>query len=259
MFTQDTLTGKHALVMGASQGIGRACALALAQASCRVTAVARQETALRELIDELPSGPAYQYIQADLATDSGLEKVIKALDGSIDIVVNNSGGPAPGPLHLAAGDELASAFFQHVMASHTLLQQVLPGMKDRKFGRVINIISTSVKTPLNGLGVSNTIRGAMANWAKTLANELGPYGITVNNILPGFTQTPRLDRIIERKMETTDSSRQAVSESMLSSVPCRRFGTPEELAYACLFLASPGAAYVNGINLPVDGGRTPSL
>jgi len=177
----------------------------------------------------------------------------------VEILVNNTGGPAAGPAIEAGPDEFSRAFSRHLVCNQILVQSVVPGMKNSGCGRIINIISTSVKQPLPGLGVSNTIRGAVANWAKTLATELGPFGITVNNVLPGATATARLDALIEGKAQKSGESSAVVAEHMKSLIPARRFALPEELAYAVAFLASPAAAYVNGINLPVDGGRTQCL
>lgn len=258
MFTQDTLAGKHALVLGSSQGIGRACAIALAETSCRVTVVARSEEKLAKVLELLGPGK-HQALVCDLSQPQAVDRLIQQLKSDIDIIVNNSGGPKPGLLSEADPQELVDAFYQHVIASQKILQACLNGMKERGFGRVINIISTSVKAPLPGLGVSNTIRGAMANWSKTLANELGSFGITVNNILPGFTETDRLESIIEKRQKSTKQDRQQVVTAMQSQVPVRRFAKPEELAQACVFLASHEASYINGINLPVDGGRTDCL
>ena len=147
----------------------------------------------------------------------------------------------------------------HVVCNQILSQAVIDSMKKAYYGRVVNVISTSVKVPINGLGVSNTIRGAVASWAKTMANELGQYGITVNNVLPGFTNTNRLKTIISKKAQVQKVSEEDIANSMLSTVPSSRFGDAEEVANAIAFLCSPAAAYINGINLPVDGGRTGTL
>ena len=175
------------------------------------------------------------------------------------ILVNNTGGPTPGPANTAAADDFTNAFQQHVICNHILMQAVLPGMKSAGYGRIINIISTSVKVPLPNLGVSNTIRAAVGNWSKTLANELGAFGITVNNILPGATNTQRLQTIIKTKAEKTHRSIEEIEKEMLAEIPAGRFAMPQEVASAAVFLASPMAAYINGINVPVDGGRTPNL
>jgi len=176
-----------------------------------------------------------------------------------DILVNNTGGPKGGPIIDADTSEFLAAFNQHLICNHILVQALYPGMKSKGGGRIINVISTSVKQPLNGLGVSNTIRGAVANWSKTLSNELGAFGITVNNVLPGATGTERLSEIIKNKASKQGVSIEQASTAMSNAVPLKRFAKPEEIAHAITFLASECASYINGINLPVDGGRTKSL
>ena len=183
---------------------------------------------------------------------SGSEEVVH-------ILVNNSGGPPAGALHASATEAFDSPWKQQLLAAHELMRAVLPGMKAAGYGRIINVISTSVKAPLRGLGVSNTIRAAVANWSKTLSVELAPWGITVNNVLPGATLTQRLVSIIEGKAASTGYSVEDIQKEMLAEIPAGRFGTPEEVAAAVAFLASPVAGYINGIHLPVDGGRTPNL
>lgn len=260
MLARDALAGKHALVTGASKGIGQACAIALAQAGARVTVLARSAEALHETLSLLPGQQAgHRSVSCDVSRPENVRKAIAEIGPDIDILICNSGGPQPGALLDADLSALDMAFQQHVLANMLFVQAFAPHMKSHRFGRVINIISTSVKIPLPGLGVSNTIRGAVANWSKTLANELGPFGITVNNILPGFTQTQRLEQIISGTMSRTGKSRKEVEDGMLKDVPAGRFASPEELANACLFLASSAASYINGINLPVDGGRTGCL
>lgn len=175
------------------------------------------------------------------------------------ILVNNTGGPPGGPIIDADTDEFLTAFNMHLVNNHQLTQAVVPYMKEAKYGRIINIISTSVKQPLNGLGVSNTIRGAVASWAKTMANELGQFGITVNNVLPGSTNTGRITSIIESRAQKSGRSQEEVKQEMEAEIPARRFAEPAEVAAAAAFLASPAAAYINGINVPVDGGRTGCL
>jgi 3-oxoacyl-[acyl-carrier protein] reductase len=259
-----SLENKSALVCGSTAGIGKAIATAFAEAGCHVTLVARNEEKLRAVLEELPKNnqQTHNYLVADFSNPAELENKLQLyLDDhpAPHILVNNTGGPPGGPLSEATTQELENAFVQHVKCNQILAKACIPGMKSHGYGRIINIISTSVKQPLDGLGVSNTIRGAVANWSKTLANELGPYGITVNNILPGATATGRLDEIIQNKANKSDSDKNSVSEKMKSAVPARRFAQPEEISYAATFLASDKASYINGINLPVDGGRTKCL
>ena len=177
----------------------------------------------------------------------------------VHILVNNSGGPPPGAAYQTAPEDYLAAFSQHLLCNQILVQALLEGMKAAGFGRIINIISTSVKQPIPGLGVSNTVRGAVASWAKTLAGELGPFGITVNNVLPGSTRTGRLKAILETKAREHNQGLAEIEAAEMASIPLRRFAEPHEIAAAVAFLCSPAAAYITGINLPVDGGRTQSL
>lgn len=258
-----SLAGRHALVGGATRGIGRATAEALASLGARVTGIARNEAALAEVMASLDtaSGQQHGFIAADSNDPKTLGRHVQALaDGQpVHILVNNTGGPPDGPAHSAPLEAYLAAFTQHVLCNQALLQAVLPGMRAAGYGRVINVISTSVKQPIPGLGVSNTIRGAVASWAKTLATELGPDGITVNNVLPGFTETDRLDEVINARASRTGTDPADVARQMRESVPLRRFAQASETAAAIAFLASPAAGYINGINVPVDGGRTGSL
>jgi 3-oxoacyl-[acyl-carrier protein] reductase len=256
------LNNKYALVCGSTAGIGKATAFALAEEGATITLIARNEDKLKVTLAQLPQHHKHDYIVADFSNPMELkEKVdayIKANHG-FHILVNNTGGPEGGPVFSAEIEAFENAFTQHLKCNHVLVQTTVPFMKSEAYGRIINVISTSVKQPLDGLGVSNTIRGAVANWSKTLANELGQFGITVNNVLPGATGTERLTEIIKNKSAKTGSTEQEAANAMKSAVPAKRFAEPEELADAIIFLASERAAYINGINLPVDGGRTKSL
>jgi 3-oxoacyl-[acyl-carrier protein] reductase len=256
------LNNKYALVCGSTSGIGKATALSLAEEGTIVTLVARNEAKLKAVLAELPQHRSHSYIVADFTNPSELKEKVEAYIKShhgFHILINNTGGPAGGPVFSAKVEEFENAFTQHLKCNHVLVQAVVPFMKDQAYGRIINVISTSVKQPLDGLGVSNTIRGAVANWSKTLANELGQFGVTVNNVLPGATGTERLTQIIKNKSIKTGKSEEEASNAMKNAVPAKRFAEPEELADAITFLASERAAYINGINLPVDGGRTKSL
>ena len=254
-----TLLGKNALVCGASEGIGLACAMALAEQGANVTLLARREPILQNALQALPKSGTQQHsiIVADVSLlDAVLPTVAAA---GFDILINNSAGPAGGALQKADTETLLAVFTQHVLAGQTLLLAVLPTMQNRQWGRIVNIISTSVKEPIAMLGVSNTIRGAMASWAKTLATELGGDGITVNNVLPGYTQTQRLDQILKERATSSGQPIQDIADAMLASVPAKRFAQAQEIAHAVVFLCQPLSGYINGINLPVDGGRTKSL
>lgn len=258
------LSGKNALVCGSTQGIGKASAMEIASLGANVTLIARNEEALHSAVNELPNNGNQKHscIIADFANPDYLKVIINHHMEShppFHILVNNTGGPKGGEIIKADTSEFLSAFSNHLICNHILTQALVEGMKSEGYGRIINIISTSVKLPLANLGVSNTIRGAVANWAKTLANELGKFGITVNNVLPGATATGRLSTIIENKSKASGKSIEEVEEEMKSEIPARRFAKPEEIANAVAFLASPAAAYINGINVPVDGGRTGNL
>jgi len=258
------LSGKHALVCGASQGIGRAAAIELAQLGANVTLLARSRESLEAALATLPktsSAQSHAYIAVDMNDHAALRAKVEATATAkpIQILVNNTGGPPGGPAHAATLDDFRIAFNQHLIAAQIVLQAVLPGMRGSGYGRVVNVISTSVKEPIRNLGVSNTIRGAMASWAKTLATELGPFGITVNNVLPGYTKTQRLEQILADRANATGQPEEAVAKTMLASVPAGRFADASEIAAVIAFLASPAAGYINGINVPVDGGRMQSL
>ncbi|HTL82274.1 MAG TPA: SDR family oxidoreductase [Bacteroidia bacterium] len=256
------LTGKHALVCGSTQGIGKAAALELAALGADVTLLARNEPRLKTAVAELGGKGKHNYIVADFSDPAKLKNTIDDFlkkEKIIHILVNNTGGPPGGPITEAKTEEFVSAFSNHLLCNHILAQAVLPGMKSAKYGRIINVISTSVKIPLKGLGVSNTIRAAVGNWAKTLSLEVAPFGITVNNVLPGATSTQRLASIIETKSQKTNVDQVHIEKEMIAEIPAGRFGAPEEVAAAIAFLATPAAAYINGINVPVDGGRTGNL
>ena len=254
------LKNKNAIVCGSTQGIGEATAQELARQGANITLVARNKDVLSNVLESLDKslGHSHRFVCIDFSADNFLEK-IQALDQSYDILINNTGGPAGGPIIDAKPQAFLDAFKMHLINNQLLVSHVVQSMKVKNFGRIINVISTSVKAPIQGLGVSNTIRAAVANWAKTLSLELGPFGITVNNVLPGFTNTNRLTSIIQRKANEQSKSIDDVSKAMQSSVPARRFGESHEVANAVAFLSSVGASYINGINLPVDGGRTASL
>ena len=255
-----SLHGLNAMVCGATSGIGKSTAIEFAELGANVTLFARNESKAKATLDLLNSSnrQSHQYLLGDFDNPQEIKNVIKKhIDSGNEyqILINNSGGPKGGPITDANIDEFLLGFNRHLICNHILFQSLFSGMKKNNYGRIINIISTSVKQPIPGLGGSNTIRGAVASWAKTLSFELAEHGITVNNILPGFTYTERLTSLIEAKATIGGISINAVGETMKNSVPSKRFGTPEETAKTIAFLASPASGYINGISLPVDGGR----
>lgn len=258
------LQGRHALVCGGSQGIGRAAALELAQLGADVSVLARSRAALQAVVDGLPrtnTAQTHGLVVADANDPTAYAAAIANLvrDRPVQILVNNSGGPPGGPAHSAKMEEYANAFRQHLLANQTALQAVLPGMRAAGYGRVVNVISTSVKEPIENLGVSNTVRAAVASWAKTCSRELAPFGITVNNVLPGFTKTQRLTSLIAAKAKISGRSEDDIARDMLAAVPAGRFADAAEVAAVVAFLCAPAAAYVNGTSIAVDGGRTHAL
>ncbi|MBL7741301.1 MAG: SDR family oxidoreductase [Chitinophagaceae bacterium] len=258
-----SLKGKYALVCGSTQGIGLAIAEELSLLGAHCTLMARNETALKTAVQKLDTSAKQQhsFLVADFSKPENVKAVIEAYTtrNPVHILVNNTGGPAGGPITQATEEAFLNTFNQHLICNHILVKASIPAMKKDKYGRIINIISTSVKIPLRNLGVSNTIRGAVASWAKTMANELGEYNITVNNVLPGFTRTQRLDAIVANIAAAKNITTEDVEEEMQMEVPMKRFGDAHEIAAVAAFLASPAASYVNGTSIPVDGGRTGSI
>jgi len=258
------LTGKTALVCGSTQGIGKATAIELAILGANVTLVARNEEKLREIMETLDTshGQLHRYIVADFSDNQNVKDAIEnylRLCPEVHILINNTGGPSGGPIIEAETEQFIKTFQMHVVNYQFIAQAVVPSMKKAGFGRIVNIISTSVKQPIIGLGVSNTIRAAVASWSKTLSLELAQFGITSNNVLPGFTKTARLDAVLEMRSKESGKSIEQTAEQMQASIPIRRFSEAEEVAAAVAFLCSPAAGSINGINLPVDGGKTESL
>jgi len=258
-----SLEGKYAIICGSTQGIGFAIAEELALLGANCTLIARNEESLKEAIHNLDIALRQQhnYLVADFTNPQDLKKIIEqhVKDHKIHILINNTGGPPAGPITDANEEAFLNAFNQHLICNHILATAVIPSMKKEEYGRIINIISTSVKIPLKNLGVSNTIRGAVASWAKTMANELGQFNITVNNILPGSTATQRLSTLIENTAKRGNTVIEIVEKNMKEEIPMKRFADASEIAAVAAFLASPAASYVNGVSIPVDGGRTGSI
>lgn len=258
-----TLKGKTAIVCGSTQGIGKAAAIELALLGANIVLIARNEDLLKQTISELNSdiNQIHTYLVADFTKPDELRIIIQewAAKNIAHILINNTGGPPGGSLLEAEINDFMNAITSHLFCNHILAQTLIAGMKTEGYGRIINIISTSVKEPIKGLGVSNTTRGAVASWAKTLSNEVASFGITVNNVLPGFTNTGRLSQIIHSKSEKINISTEKIIQEMLSIVPAGRFAQPEEIASLIAFLATEAAGYINGTSIQVDGGRMNSI
>ncbi len=258
-----SLEGKNAIICGSTQGIGRAIAEELALLGANCTLIARNEEALKAVVQTLDIAlrQMHSYLVADFSKPDQLRETIENFTTGHDvhILVNNTGGPPGGPITEAGEEAFLNTFNQHLICNHILSKAVIPGMRKAGYGRIINVISTSVKIPLKNLGVSNTIRGAVASWAKTMANELGVHNITVNNVLPGFTETQRLQTLIEAMASKAGKSIETIKKGMMDEVPMKRFADASEVAAVAAFLASPAASYVNGVSIPVDGGRTGSI
>jgi 3-oxoacyl-[acyl-carrier protein] reductase len=259
------LINKRAIVCGSTQGIGKSTAMKLAEMGASVVLISRNKEKLDNVLKELPivyDAQKHEILVADFSNPPSLKKALEDFmlqNQTIHVLVNNTGGPPGGPIKDANTEEFINAFNQHLICNHILVQATYPGMKTAGYGRIINVISTSVKQPIEGLGVSNTIRGAVANWSKTLASELGPFGITVNNVLPGATATERLTDILHNVSKKINGTYEDAENMMKNVTPAKRFAQPGEIAGAIAFLASSEGSYINGINLPVDGGRTKSL
>ena len=258
-----SLEEKNAIICGSTQGIGLAIAEELALLGANCTLVARNEEALQNAVQKLDTQLRQQhgYLVADFSKPDEVKNVIQkhVEKNTVHILINNSGGPAAGLIIDATEEAFLNTFNQHLICNHILTQAVVPSMKKEGYGRIVNIISTSVKIPLKNLGVSNTIRGAVASWAKSMENELGQFNITVNNVLPGFTATNRLSTLIDNIAKKGNTVVEIVEKNMMDEVPMKRFADASEIASVAAFLASPAASYVNGVSIPVDGGRTGSI
>jgi len=258
-----SLENRTAIVCGSTQGIGLAAAKELSILGARCILMARNEASLKQAVEQLDTSFNQQhgYLGADFDNPDTVKTAVESFvaANAVHILINNSGGPASGPITEAKEADFLSTFNRHLICNHILTKAVIPSMKQEGYGRIINIISTSVKVPLPNLGVSNTVRGAVASWAKTMANELGQFNITVNNVLPGATKTQRLETIISNNAGKKNVAVEEVEKEMMKEIPMKRFAEPGEIANVIAFLASPAAAYINGVSIPVDGGRTGSI
>jgi len=258
------LSGRRALVCGSTQGIGKASAIAIAEAGASVVLLARNPDQLRMVRESLPSpaGASHEFLSADFSDPAVVRATVRGYLGEhppFHILVNNTGGPPAGPVLDATDEAFRAAFSMHLLANHALVQLLVPGMRAEKYGRIVNIVSTSVREPIKGLGVSNTIRAAVAGWAKTLSKEVAADGITVNNILPGATRTARLESLVNARVKATGASPSTIEQAMMADIPMGRFADPSELGAVVAFLVSPAAGYLTGVSLPVDGGRLASI
>jgi 3-oxoacyl-[acyl-carrier protein] reductase len=257
------LTGRHALVCGASSGIGRAAAVALAAAGASVTALARSRDRLEALCDEMRAAgaPAAHALPADMddlaAFTATVRRHVQA-HGGIHICVHNTGGPKSLPLLETTEDDLRHTFGRHQLTAHALVRELHGFMAAAGYGRFVQVLSTAAREPIAGLGLSNTIRAGMVGWAKTMAKELPPQ-VTINNVLPGYTATERLTELKHVIAARTGVSPEDVVEGWVAGIPEGRLGRPQEIAAAVLFLASPLASYIRGQSLAVDGGRLQGL
>ena len=258
-----SLKGKTAVICGSTQGIGLAVAKELAQLGANCILLARNKDALLKAVSSLNNllNQHHSYFVADFADTSQVRKVIESITKTtkVHILVNNTGGPPGGQITDANETAFLQAYNQHLINNHILSQAVIPSMKEEGYGRIINVISTSVRIPIDNLGVSNTTRAAVASWAKTLSNEVGRFNITVNSVLPGFIKTQRLDAVIDSTAKRNSLSNTDASKTMEASIPMKRFGKTDEIANVVAFLASPAASYVNGVTIPVDGGKTGTI
>ena len=255
------LTGKRALVCGSTQGIGKAAAIELAKLGASITLLARDAAKLNQVLGELTTAAhqKHNYLVADFGFPEQLKSALSSLQQPVHILINNTGGPPPGQAIDSSTDAFLKAFNSHLLCNHILVQAVADGMKKENYGRIINVISTSVKVPIRGLGVSNTTRGAVASWAKTLSLELAPFGITVNNVLPGASMTGRLKAVIQANADKAGKTYDEARNNMIADIPAGRISEPEEVAALIAFLATPAAGYINGTSIPVDGGRTGAI
>jgi 3-oxoacyl-[acyl-carrier protein] reductase len=259
-----SLLGKRALVGGSSRGIGLAIAKQLAASGASVTVMARNASTLKKIIDELPvtnKEQRHQFLVVDFTDFEGYKETLTAYfeKRSVDILINNTQGPEAGTSLEKKVSDYQKAFDVLFKSVVFTTQLALDNMKKQQWGRIINVASVSVKEPLSYLVLSNTIRAAVVTWAKSLATEIAPYRITVNNILTGYFDTERLTELNEKKAEQLGIPSTEVRAHMISQVPMQRIGDPKEYGFLVTFLASELSGYITGASIPIDGGLLKSL
>jgi 3-oxoacyl-[acyl-carrier protein] reductase len=257
------IAGKTALVFGAAGGLGGGIARALAAEGARIVVADINEDALAQTVADIrAAGATALPLQWDLSNLSIIDRQIKAIEdefGGVDILVNNTGGPPPTPAAGQSVDLWSKSFESMVLSVIAITDRVLPGMRERKWGRVITSTSSGVVAPIPGLGISNALRMSLVGWSKTLAREVGRDGITTNIVLPGRIATPRITFLDEQKAKREGRSVAEVSAESVASIPVGRYGDPREYAAVVTFLASAQAAYVTGSVIRVDGGLIASI
>lgn len=258
------LRGKVALVSASSKGLGRAIAEELASEGANLVMCARGEDALRETAQSIrkSAGVTVVEVAADVSEPTGIDRVAAAaLDkfGKVDILVTNSGGPPSGQFESFAPEVWERATRLLLMSAVGLARRVLPGMKERRWGRILNVTSIAVKQPIDGLMLSNSLRAAVTGFARTLANEVAPFNVTVNNMLPGYTRTDRVEQLARASAEKTGTSAGDAVAKWEREIPMGRLGEPREFAALAAFLASERASYITGSSIAVDGGWIRSL
>ena len=254
-----SIKGKNAIVCASSQGLGKSAAVDLAKEGVNLTICSRNKEKINLVKNEIEeiSDVKIVAIEADLSSEKDINNLYKEAKKelkTIDILINNNGGPPPSTFEELADEDWQRAFNSTMMSAIRLSKLVLPDMKKNKWGRIVNISSISVKTPVNGLFLSNSIRMGVLGWAKALSDEVAPHGITVNTVCPGTTKTERIEQILNSQSESSGKDKSELQEAMANNIPMQRIGEPTDLSALITFLASEKASYMTGLAVQVDGG-----